>query len=57
MPSPCSTSTAVDEDLGCAECAAPVDGTWPYGSDICGRCWAAAEEELAEEEAAACSGP
>lgn len=41
-----------DEELGCAECAAPKSRTWPLGSDICTRCW-----ELAEAEDLAEAGP
>lgn len=39
---------ADEDDWGCADCAAPKDGSWPYGSDICGRCWDAAEQEESE---------
>lgn len=34
-----------DEELGCADCARPNDGTWPIGSDICNHCWDRAENE------------
>lgn len=37
------------EELGCADCAAPNDGTWPVGSDICTRCWEQAEAELDDD--------